>query len=291
MSIRLLKTLVAVADHKTFSAAADAVFITHAAVSQQMKTLENDLGPQLFDRSKRTPELTPLAHQILTKARKLIADYDGLVPSVLADNGLSGGLTLGALGTTLTGVTPRAMAVLKARAPDLGLHIRPGLTASMLGEIARGTLDAAIVTQPKLLPNGVTVRPLADETLHLIAAAEETGHDHTALLTTRPFIRFNRTAVLGALIDTWLVRHKLRVADAMELDTTEAITSMVAANLGVSIMPDLAVKPHAEPPLKRISLGPNAPKRTLALAHHDHPNKPQALDALYDALTEVIEAA
>ena len=111
MTIRLLRTLVAIADAKTFSAAADSVHVTHAAVSQQMQTLEADLGIALFNRSTRTPELTPAGHQLVARARKLIADYDNLVPSVLADGGLTGVVTLGALRTTLTGLTPRAMAV------------------------------------------------------------------------------------------------------------------------------------------------------------------------------------
>ena len=291
MTIRLLRTLVAIADEKTFSAAAEVVHVTHAAVSQQMQTLEADLGVALFDRSHRTPELTPVARQIVAKARKLIADYDNLVPSVLADGGLHGVIKLGALGTTLTGLVPQSMAVLKARHPQVGLHIRPGLTSTMLAEIERGNLDAALVTKPYLLPAGLVFRELAHEPMRLIASIEETERDPVRLLTTRPFIRFNRNAVLGSLIDNWLEAQRIRVTEAMELDSPEAIASMVQANLGVSVFPDLVVKPAARVAVNHLSLGDNAPVRVIGLVHHAEQVRMQAVDALFEALQSVIQTA
>ena len=291
MTIRLLKTLIAVADTTTFSAAADVVHVTHAAVSQQMQTLEANLGVTLFDRSTRTPELTPIGHQVVAKARRLIADYDGLVPSILADGGLSGVITLGALRTTLTGLTPQAMAVLKAKYPQIGLHIRPGLTADLLADIERGTLDAAILTQPHQLPAGIRFRKLTEESMQLIAALEEPGCDPIALLNTRPFIRFNRNAVVGTLIDNWILSRRIRVSETMELDSPEAIASMVHANLGVSIVPDLAVKPYDNVPVKRLDLGPDAPKRVLGLAYRENQIKARAIEELFEALLSIIHAA
>lgn len=291
MTIRLLRTLVAVADNRTFSAAAQVVHVTHAAVSQQMRTLEADLGVPLFDRRTRTPELTPLAHQIVVRARQLISDYDNLVPSVLADGGLSGTVRLGAIATTLTGLTPQAMAVLKARYPQVGLHIRPGLTGDLLADVERGTLDAVIITKPHRMPVGMTFRPLATEPMELIAAPEETEEDVFALLRDRPYIRFNRNAVLGTLIDNWIRERRIAVSEAMELDSAEAIASMVNANLGVSIVPRLTVPAPEALPVKRIELGADAPSRILGLAFRSDQIKTQALEALHDALRGVIEEA
>lgn len=291
MTIRLLRTLVAVADARTFSAAAEVVHVTHAAVSQQMRTLEADLGIALFDRSTRTPELTPVGHRIVERARRVIAEYDGLVPSVLGDDGLSGVVTVGVMRTTLTGLIPQAVAALKARYPEIGLHIRPGLTMSLLADIARGRLDAAVISKPPVMPVGIAFRELAKEPMHLIAAPDEPETDPITLLRSRPFIRFDRSAVVGALIDNWIVSRRLQVTETMELDSPEAITSMVQANLGVSIVPDLVVKPPEAMPVTRLSLGPDAPYRTLGLVHPEGPGRRQALDELFDALSSVIDRA
>lgn len=291
MTIRLLRTLVAIADVKTFGAAAKVVHVTHAAVSQQMQALEADLGVSLFDRSTRTPDLTPIGHQVVVKARKLIADYDNLVPSILADDGLSGVIKLGTLRTTLTGLTLKAMASLKAKYPQTGLHISPGMTNTLLADVERGNLDAAIIAKPHLMPVGVLFRELTREQMQLVTATEEHEDDPITLLKTRPYIRFNRNAVVGTLIDNWLSSKRIRVAETMELDSPEAITSMVHANLGVSIMPDLAVKPQENIQVKRLSLGADAPSRTIGLAYHEGQMKTRAVDEIYQALVSVIDDA
>jgi len=291
MSIRLLRTLVAVADSKTFSAAADQVHVTHAAVSQQMQTLETDLGITLFDRSKRTPQLTPLAHEVVRKARHLIAEYDNLGPSLVADDGLNGEVTLGVLPTTLTGLTPQVMALLRKRFPNLRLHIRPELTSALLIDIERGRVDTAVLSKPHLMPLGIEFRELAIEPLELIASKKVKGSDPVKLLKTQPFIRFSRNAVVGTLIENWIVAKRLHVTEIMELDSLEAIESMVHENLGVSIVPKRSVLPHNAVALRRLSLGKDAPTRCLGLAYRTDTVKKRVIEEMFQALSRVIAEA
>lgn len=288
MSIRLLKTLVAVADHRTFSAAADAVFITHAAVSQQMRTLESDLGIALFDRSHRTPELTPLGRAVVARARTLVMDYDNLVPSVLGDDGLSGEIVLGAVPTTLIGLAPLSMSILRAKYPDLRVRITPALTAALLSGLDRGHYDVAIVTKPILMPIGLAFLEIATEPLHLITGSEVTETDPIKILETQPFIRFNRDAVVGTLIETWIQSSGIRVSEAMELENLEAISSMVHANLGVSIVPRPSVASAYAIPLNHLALGPDVPSRVLGLAYRKEHPKLRVIEEIHAALLRAV---
>ena len=288
MSIRLLKTLIAVADHKTFSSAADAVFITHAAVSQQMRTLETDLGIALFDRSRRTPELTPLGLAIVARARVLVHDYDTLVPSVLGDDGFSGEIVLGAVPTTLTGLAPLAMTILRAKYADLRVRIHPALTQALVSGLDRRTLDVALITKPVFMPAGMAFLHIAEEPLHLITAPEVETTDPAKILKNNPFIRFNRDAVVGTLIETWLQHHSIRVSETMELENLEAISSMVHANLGVSIVPTSCVVNRYALPLKRIPLGPQAPSRVLGLAYRKEHPKLGVITEIHNALLSAV---
>ncbi|WP_281858378.1 LysR family transcriptional regulator [Litoreibacter halocynthiae] len=265
MSIRMLRTLIAVEENGTFSAAGEAVFVTHAAVSQQMKALEEGWGITLFDRTRRTPELTPVGRAIVTRAREIVAAYDNLLPSVLGDDGLRGNLSLGSVPTGLTSLIPFAITSIKARFPDLHIGVTPGQTKELLIDLERGVLDAAVITKPHVIPHNMRWAPISREPMELLTSLNVTSDDPFEILATHPYIRFTRKALLSDFIDNWLQEKNITVKDTMELENLEIISSMVHADLGVSIVPRRSVQPPNPLPLKHIPLGDDAPVRELGL--------------------------
>lgn len=288
MSIRTLKTLIAVADHGTFTAAADAVCVTHAAVSQQMKSLEAEWQVRIFDRSRRSPQLTPLGHALVARAREVVAAYEGIVPSVLGDGGFRGELTVGAVPTTMTGLVPFAVAMLKEEHPGLHVRVVPGLSTEIASQVERGALDAAITTRLPVTPKGHDWRKIADEPMQLIASAATESDDVVQLLRQKPYIRFSRQAVVGSMIEGWLQRHDFVVSESMELESLEAISSMVYADLGVSIVPRQCVLPPDPLPLKRISLDPVDCVRELGLLSKSDNVKLRVLQVLVEKLDDAV---
>ena len=291
MTIRLLRTLIAVSETKSFSEAAERVHITHAAISQQMKSLEDHLGVSLFDRSSRSPTLTPVARQVIEKARKIIEDYDNLAKPDQFEDIFNSEINLGVVPTTLTGLTPQAIGLLKSRYPNMKIHVKSGPTSTLMADIGRGAIDAAIVSKPHLMPRKVAFHLISEEEMKLFVAEDEIETDPMRLFQEKPFIRFNRSEVIGNLIDNWISSKNLPIVETMELDSGEAITGMVSAGLGISILPEAVVRSGYEMPVKKISLGQGAPKRTLGLVYRDDNIKIHVIKALRDAIDQIAHTA
>ena len=293
MSIRLLKTLIAVSEHKTFGAAADHIFITHAAVSQQMKTLEENLQVKIFDRSSRTPELTHLGIQLVEKAKLLITDYENLVPSIIGDDIFNGELRLGVVPTSLTSLTPIAISHLRKLHTNLRIKIVPNTTNNLVLDLSRNNLDAAVLSFTSLFPADLSFRPIADESLQLITSLQNDQIDPIDILSNNPYIRFNREAVVGSMIEHWLLLNSVNVNEVMELHSLEAISSMVSADLGVSIIPQPCISSQYKIPLRTISLEKYVTdgmelKRKLGIAYKSTNPKLRAIEKIYECLLTAV---
>ena len=291
MSIRLLKTLIAISEKGSFGAAADVVCVSHAAVSQQMKRLEDELQVSLFDRSKRSPELNQLGQAMVRKANEVVRSYEMMIVSLLGEDGLMGELTIGAVPTTLNGLVPCSINALRKEFPKLRIRVVPGLSADLLPQVERGALDAAIISGPEQALNHLKWQPFAAEPLVVLAAPDVPSDDPIYLLENYPYIRFTRRAWVGMMIDRWLKEMNVNVHDCMELETLESISSMVMYNQGISIVPQRCLLPPEPLPLKSIPLGPSIGPRILGVISRNDSVKFRIVDALVAELTDAVEKA
>mgnify|MGYP001794262899 CR=1 FL=1 len=288
MSIRALRTLLSIHRHGSFRAAAEAENLTPSAVSLQMRTLEETWYLTLFERSQRTPKLNETGLALVGEAEAVIAAYDSLADRVSPKDEISGELILGAVPTTLTGLVPLALSELKKRHPGIRVRIVPGLSNQLLSEIDRGQIHAAVISRPAMLSRSMFFSSLAEEVLGLLVSENTEDLAPAELLRSRPFIRFNRDAVVGKQIETWLQNNGISVNDAMELEGLEAISSMVAAELGISIVPQRCIRESDRLPLKTLSLGDNSPSRVLGVASRQDTPRAGLVTAAEAALLEAV---
>ncbi|CAN1600264.1 LysR family transcriptional regulator [Pseudomonas sp. B21-028] len=258
MSLRALRTLVAIAQHGSFARAAEAVHLTQSAVSLHIKGLEDEFNAPLFDRSRRLPVLTEAGHLAVERANEILALYDSIAADVGENSELRGRLRVGAIHTALAGILPAALAALSKSHPHLRINVASGMSAELATRVEAGELDAAVTTQPvKPHPYGLVSTPLYQEAFWIIAPPHLKNLPLRQLLQEQPFIRFDRRAWAGRTIERELRRMRLRVQTAMELDSQEAIIHMVSGGLGVAVVPlsardleclhDLDIRPFGEP--------------------------------------------
>jgi DNA-binding transcriptional LysR family regulator len=288
MSLRALKTLVAIAEHGSFAAAARAVNRSESAVSTQMRALESELNAPLFDRSKRPPELNETGRALVAKARELIAGYEELQSSAVSKGAIEGRIRLGAVGTTLTGILPLVLAVIRERYLSLHIEIVSGFSEELVQQVASRALDAAIVSDYEGKRQGLAWRPFLSEPLVMIAPPDARDTNPKKLAQTYPFIRYSPIAPVGRIIDRALRRANLKVRESMQLDWLEAIEAMVHHGNGIALVPDrrFPEKPVFE--VKRIPFGPEPFQRTLGIVEPVASAKRRLTDVLFAELTALL---
>lgn len=289
MSIKRFKTLIAVAELGTFAKAADAIYLTPAAVSQQMKALEAELGMGLFDRTKRPPELNPFGYALVPKAKELVRIYDSIKPSLSEKLDAVEHLTVGAVPTVMTGLVPRALKMLRNRFNNLHVRLFPSLSEDLYAQVDRGFLDAAILTEPSSVYDHLMWRPFTEEPLVLLTSNNVQESNPLAILNSHQFIRFSRKAWVGKLIDKWLIDNSIQVEESMELDSMESISAMVANDLGVSLVPKSGYLDIETEGLKIYPLSGKVPTRTLGVLCRKDTSKHKLVDLLLDELVTVVE--
>lgn len=291
MSIHRMKILLAFADHGSIGAAAKAINLSQPAVSAQIKSLEEELQTQLFDRRMRPPTLNRKGHYFVDRAREIIDSYEEMLKIVSGQSDLAGELTIGSIPTVMSALVPMAIRSLREMYPKMHIRVVPGQSPDLMSSIDQDRFDAALINKPLTLPSHMEFWPFATEPMVVLVPESCSLSDPEEILTSMPFIRFNRKLWAGQMIDEWLRMRKIHVRELMELDTLDTISAMVYHDLGAAIVPDLCVKPPNALTLKSIPLGPTSKPRTLGLLLKKHRPKVELCRVLFDQLSQVVENA
>jgi DNA-binding transcriptional LysR family regulator len=238
-----------VARRGSFSAAADRLGYTQSAVSRQVALTEAAAGRPLFERHARGVRLTDAGRLVVRHAEAMLAEAEAAQQG-LADLGARapGRLRVGAFSTAMAALVPRAIATFAGREPETQVVLREGPSTSLLGRVARGRLDMAVIASADEPPEGVVVTSLLDDPLLL---AVHSAHP----LAGRPSVaadELRRERWIAGSVDPGSVLLGAWTAASWSPDIAyvakdwTAKLGLVAAGQGVTIVPGLAAPalPH-----------------------------------------------
>lgn len=244
-TLRQLEFLCAVADHGSFSKAAEACHVTQPTLSAAIKEVEGLMGVQLIEREARGASLTQAGETAVERARTILSNTADLVSAARqAGAPLTGPFRLGAIPTIAPFLLPRTLKALRKAHPNLKLYLREDQTERLLDALKSRTLDAALIALP-WDASGIETLELGDDEFMLVAP---TGHALFAQNSIRSTDLADEDVLL--LEDGHCLRdHALSVCrlptkrNGADVTATSlpTLVHMVAGGLGVSLLPKLAI--------------------------------------------------
>ena len=253
--INELRTFIAVVRHGTFAAAGEHIGLTQSAVSSQIKRLEDSLGFALFDRTRRSATLNAAGAATLRRAEEIVALYTALGDLPLTHD-LEGVLRIGAIASVQSLLLPRALGLLRHRHPRLRVHVVPGVSMHLMDQLDAGELDVALMIHPPLgVPPDLAWQTLIGEPFRLLVPETLGGTNWRELLSSHPFLRYERKSFGGRMVERFLREHHLVVQEAIELDEIAGLIQLVANGLGVALVPMAEAHWPLPANVRAISLG------------------------------------
>jgi len=273
MNLRDLKYLVALADHRHFGKAAAACFVSQPTLSTQIRKLEDELGLPLVERAPRKVMLTPAGVEAAARARTIVAEVEQMKEAARRSRDPEAGtVRLGIFPTLGPYLLPHVIPNIRERFPQLELLLVEEKSDELLTRLREGKLDAALLALP-----------LDDDQLHAEFLFEEpfllaVSQQHPLARRQHLDVQELSSQKLLLLEDGHCLRDQAlavcRLSGANEKSefratSLETLRQMVAADVGITLLPTLSVKPPV-PRSDNIRLldfsGDDRPSRRIAMA-------------------------
>jgi DNA-binding transcriptional LysR family regulator len=288
MEVRHLQALVAIADHRTFSAAADHLGTVQSNISAHVARLEQELGAPLVDRANG--HLTEEGQVVVARARRVLSELDALVSDVAAcKDEVAGTVRVGMIGTTARWLVPQVLEEARRRHPKLRLVVIEGITTGLEPQLANGQLDLAILNLP-VPGKDLVAKLLFEEDLVLVVpqdhplAIRETPVQLAELAELELLLPLPGTAMRDEL-DAATRPAGITLVPSGEIDGLRLIASLTFEGYGPSILPATAIPRFLRPQFRPVPVV-GLPRRRVGVAQRSRglPSAPTR------ALLELLEA-
>jgi DNA-binding transcriptional LysR family regulator len=287
VELRQLEHFVAVAEERHFSRAAQRVHIVQSGLSSSIRSLERELGAELFVRSTRRVELTEAGREFLPEARSTLAAAQRARDAVAGVEGLlRGRLAVGIMQVLDPVDLPALLARFRSEHPGVEVRLRQGAASVLVDEVRAGELDLAFVGLPEERLRGVDATVLTDEAMPVACA-----RSHPLVKRSEVRLRDLRDETFVEFPPDWGARiaidHTFAAAGivrriAFELNDVKTLLELVANGLGISIVPR-SVSAYRLP-VELLPLRGRAPRWRLSLVTRASEQRSAATRALVEML-------
>jgi LysR family transcriptional regulator, hydrogen peroxide-inducible genes activator len=261
MTLTELKYIVAVARERHFGKAADACFVSQPTLSVAVKKLEEELDLKLFERSANEVTVTPLGEEIVRQAQSVLEQAANIKD--IAKRGkdpLAGALKLGVIYTIAPYLLPDLVRQVITRTPQMPLMLQENFTVKLLEMLRTGEIDCAILAEP--FPDaGLAIAPLYDEPFFAAVPrdhplAQQSGVSADALKNETMLLLGNGHCFRDHVLEVCpefarFSSNAEGIRKSFEGSSLETIKHMVAAGMGITLVPRLSVPESALLPKKR----------------------------------------
>jgi LysR family hydrogen peroxide-inducible transcriptional activator len=296
-TIRQLQYLKLLAEHGSFSRAAEAAHVTQPTLSAGVQELEKALGGPVVERARAGVILTAMGREAVRRAEDVLTRVEDLVQAAkAAGRPLSGRFRLGVIPTIAPFLLPRTLPLIRDRFPALRLYLREDLTGRLIAALKSGVLDAALIALPYDTQGLETATVGEDALLALIPE----GHRLTSQTRVSPDDFEGEDLIL--LEDGHCLREHALAACSLEpprngpegespfaATSLHTVVQMVASGLGVSLLPAMAVDAGLAEgaPIVVRPLDADAPKREIVVAWRAGSSRDAEARLLAEALRAV----
>ncbi|MGZ3563448.1 MAG: LysR family transcriptional regulator [Vulcanimicrobiaceae bacterium] len=281
MKLRQIRYFMAVARHAHFTRAAEELSVAQPALSQQIGSLERELGVRLFDRTNRRVSLTAAGTALLARAERIIADVDATAEEMSAfAGGLRGRVLLGTNQSLAEYTLPKILGRFHAKYPLIEIALRESLAFEMIAGLRNGTVDLAIGDMGDA---SAALRDMRVERLYSdeLAIAASTSHPLAGRkrieirdLRDERFIIFKPGSALTHTLYGLTRAAGFEPRVAFESADSVTVRALVSEGLGVTLFPRAVARP-AGPKVAMLSLTPKQ-VRTISLVRRKTPHGPAA---------------